>query len=253
MEEIKTLMDQYVAWLGSKTTLRQVADWIEITTPYLDRHNDYLQIYARRQNGNYILTDDGYILDELELSGCKLESPKRLALLQMTLNGFGVKLVDGAMEVRASKDDFPMRKHNLVQAMLAVNDLFYLASPIVSSLFLEDVVAWLDENEIRYTPNVKFTGKSGYDHLFDFVIPKSKKQPERILQAINRPSRDEAGATAFAWIDTKEVRAPDSRAYALLNDSERAVSSSVMDALQSYDVRPIPWSRRQDVVEELTA
>jgi len=76
MEEIKTLMDQYVAWLGSKTTLRQAADWIGITTPYLDRHNDYLQIYARRQNGNYILTDDGYILDELELSGCKLESPR---------------------------------------------------------------------------------------------------------------------------------------------------------------------------------
>jgi len=253
MEEIKTLMDQYVAWLRSKTTLRQVADWIEITTPYLDRHNDYLQIYARRQNGNYILTDDGYVLDELELSGCKLESPKRLALLQMTLNGFGVKLVDGVMEVRASKDDFPMRKHNLVQAMLAVNDLFYLASPIVSSLFLEDVIAWLDENEIRYTPSVKFTGKSGYDNLFDFVIPKSKKQPERILQVINRPSRDEAGATAFAWIDTKEVRAPDSRAYALLNDSERTVSPSVMDALQSYDVRPIPWSKRQAVVEELTA
>ena len=76
------------------------------------------------------------------------------------------------MEVRASKDNFPMHKHNLVQAMLAVNDLFYLASPIVSSLFLEDVIAWLDENEIRYTPSVKFTGKSGYDNLFDFVIPE---------------------------------------------------------------------------------
>ncbi len=107
----------------------------------------------------------------------------------MTLNGFGVKLVNGVMEVRASKDDFPMRKHNLVQAMLAVNDMFYLASPMVSSLFLEDVVAWLDENEIRYTSNVKFTGKSGYDHLFDFVLLELKRQPERILQAINRPSR----------------------------------------------------------------
>ncbi|MGV8089079.1 MAG: DUF1829 domain-containing protein [Methanothrix sp.] len=38
-----------------------------------------------------------------------------------------------------------------------------------------------------------------------------------------------------------------------MNDSETAVSPSVMDALQSYDVRPIPWSRRQAVVEELTA
>jgi hypothetical protein len=34
------------------------------------------------------------------------------------------------------------------------------------------------------------------------------------------------------WIDTKEVRASDSRAFALLNDSERAVSPFVMDALQ---------------------
>ena len=55
------------------------------------------------------------------------------------------------------------------------------------------------------------------------------------------------------WIDTKEVRAPDSRIYAILNDSERAVSPTVMDALQSYDIRPIPWSKRQAVVEELIA
>jgi len=246
-------MDQYVAWLRSKTTLRQVDDWIEVTTPYLDRNNDYLQIYARRQNGSYILTDDGHILEELELSGCKLESPKRMALLQMTLNGFGVKLVDGALEIRAAREDFPLRKHNLVQAMLAVNDLFYLATPMVSSLFLEDVVVWLDENEIRYTPNVKFTGKSGYDHLFNFVIPKSRKRPERIIQAINRPSREEAQVAAFAWFDTRDVRSPESKAYAILNDSERIVPPTVMDALQSYEVMPIPWSKRDIMVEELTA
>jgi len=70
-------MDQHVDWRRSRTTLRQITDWIEITTPDLDRHKDYLQIYARRQNGNYILTDDVYILDELELSGCKRDSPKR--------------------------------------------------------------------------------------------------------------------------------------------------------------------------------
>jgi hypothetical protein len=85
------------------------------------------------------------------------------------------------------------------------------------------------------------------------VIPKSKKQPERIIQAINRPSRDEVQATAFAWFDTKEVRSPESRAYTILNDSERDIPLTVMDALQSYEVRPIPWSKRDFVVEELTA
>jgi hypothetical protein len=61
------------------------------------------------------------------------------------------------------------------------------------------------------------------------------------------------GRRLLPGIDTKEVRTPDSRAYAFLSDSERAVSSSVMDALQSYDVRSVPWSKRQAVVEELTA
>lgn len=253
IDEIQSLLDRYVAWLKDKTTLRQVKDWIEITTPYLDRHNDYLQIYAKRQNGSYLLTDDGYVLDDLQQSGCRLDSAKRQALLKMTLNGFGVQLKQGALEVHASADNFALRKHNLIQAMLAVNDLFYLAVPMVASLFFEDVTAWLDLHEIRYTPKVKFTGQSGYDHLFDFVIPKSRTQPERILQAINRPSRDTAQAVAFAWVDTKEVRPPDSRAYAFLNDSEHAVSTSVLDALRNYDVHPFPWSERENVRKELAA
>ena len=190
--EIQRLLDDYAAWLRDKTTLRQIDDWVEITTPYLDRHNDCIQIYARKQNSGFVLTDDRYTIGDLEQSGCKLDSPKRQELLRMTLNGFGVRDRHGALEVHASPTDFALRKHNLVQAMLAVNDMFFLATPMVASLFYEDVVSWLDLHEVRYTPNVKFTGKSGYDHVFDFVIPKSRTQPERILKTINRPSRDTA-------------------------------------------------------------
>jgi len=253
MDEIKSMMDQYIDWLRSKTTLKQVDSWIEITTPYLDRHNDYLQIYAKRQNGSYILTDDGYILSDLMQSGCKLESPKRMALLRTTLNGFGVRLEGEALEVEASRDNFALKKHNLLQAMLAVNDMFYLASPTVSGIFYEDVVSWLDQNEIRYITNIKFTGKSGLDHHFDFVIPKSKKQPDRFLQAINRPSRDEAMAAAFAWMDIRDMRAADSRAFAILNDSEREISSTVKEALERYEIKPFTWSKRDLALPELTA
>lgn len=253
INEVQALLDQYWAWLRDKTTLRQINDWIEITTPYLDRHNDRLQMYAKRRDGGFVLTDDGYILQDLEQSGCRIDSAKRQALLKMTLSGFGVQLNNQTLEVHASPDNFALRKHNLVQAMLAVNDLFYLASPVIASLFYEDVIAWLDLSDIRYTPKVKFTGKSGYDHLFDFVIPKSKAQPERILRAISRPHRDTAEAMAFSWIDTKEVRPPESRAYAILNDSEHPVSEGVLDAMRNYDVRPVRWSGRDQVRQELAA
>jgi hypothetical protein len=59
VQEIEKLLSDYRAWLKDKTTLREVNDsWVEITTPYLDRHNDALQIYARAEDGGYILTDD---------------------------------------------------------------------------------------------------------------------------------------------------------------------------------------------------
>lgn len=253
INEIETLLDQYQKWLKDKTTLRQVNDWVEISTPYLDRHNDYIQIYVKKENANYLLTDDGWIINDLEDAGCSLDSAKRQALLKMTLNGFGVQLNNGRIETSASSDSFSLRKHNLIQAMLAVNDLFYLAAPIVANLFYEDVVSWLETNKIRYTPKVKFTGKSGYDHLFDFVVPKSSKYPERVVRTINHPTKEAAQSLAFSWIDTKDVRPPNSSAYAILNDSDFSISPNVISAIRNYEVSPILWSKRNSAIEQLAA
>lgn len=255
IDDIQSMLDRYWMWLREETRVRQIGDWVEVTTPFLDRHNDCLQIYAKRDAGAYVLTDDSYTVEDLEQSGCAIDSPRRRELLRTTLNGFGVGFDEStkALEIKASAENFALRKHNLVQAMLAVNDLFYLASSTVASLFYEDVVEWLDICDIRYTPNVKFTGKSGYDHRFDFVVPKSRDHPERILRAFNRPSRDAAQTMAFSWLDTREVRSPESRAYAILNDSERPILHSVLEALRTYDVEAVPWSARESAREELAA
>ena len=53
--DIKQLLDGYLGWLRDNTVLRQMEDWVEITTPYVDRHNDRLQIYAKRQQEGYVL------------------------------------------------------------------------------------------------------------------------------------------------------------------------------------------------------
>ncbi len=256
IDNIRGLLDQYTNWLRAKTVLREIpqCQWVEITTPFLDRHNDYLQIYARSQNGGYLLSDDGYVIDDLEQSGCKLGSEKRLSLLRTTLNGFGIQLVDNhRLETVASSDNFSQRKHNLVQAMLAVNDMFYLASPASSTLFVEDVTQWLESSDIRFTPKVTFTGKSGFDYRFEFVVPKSRLRPERVIQTLARPNDSSAKQLAFAWLDTKDARPADSVAYAIMNDSDHSVSSSVVEALRKYELIPVLWSRRDSVIQELAA
>jgi hypothetical protein len=253
--EIDRLLEDYRLWLKEKTLVREIdGTWVEITTPYLDRHNDALQIYAKRIHDGFLLSDDSYILHDLEASGCDLsKSSKRQALLNLTLKGFGVKLNEEALEIYATKETFPLRKHNLIQAMLAVNDLFCLAKPMVESLFLEDVTAWLDSVEVRYTPNVKFTGISGYDHRFDFVIPKSRREPERIVQAINRPTKTSVADFIFSWNDTREARSSDAQAYAILNDVGNSLSSHVEDALRNYGIHAVPWTRKFEAETKLAA
>lgn len=137
--------------------------------------------------------------------------------------------------------------------MLAVNDMFYMAEPFVSSIFYEDVISWLDTNDIRYTPHLKFTGKSGFDHNFDFVIPKSRVKPERIIQTITHPNKESATSLAFSWFDTKEARPLEAKAYAFINDQERQVPVEVMEALRSYDVTPMPWSQREEILTEFAS
>jgi len=252
--DIDKLLDDYRIWLKNKTSVREIdGSWVEITTPYLDRHNDSLQIYAKQEPSGFVLTDDSYTINDLESSGCNLNTGKRKDLLKTTLAGFGVQLNENALETHASIENFPLRKHNLVQAMLAVNDLFYLTRPVVESLFFEDVIAWLEANEVRCTPKVKFNGTSGYDHLFDFVIPKSKEQPERVLQTINRPNRETAETLIYKWSDTREVRPPDSRAYAILNDMGQSIPGGVLEALSKYEIRAVKWSERDIAVAELAA
>src|SRR5690606_18607791 len=113
--------------------------------------------------------------------------------------------------VRARLGDIPRRKHALVQAMLAVGDLYVVSRQSVSSFFLEDVAKFLEERDVRFSRNVQFTGKSGFVHSFDFLIPKSKKAPERLVRAISRADRQNIMPVLFAWQDSKAVRSEDSR------------------------------------------
>lgn len=124
--EMTALLARYWGWLQGETTWQPCGDGYEITTPHLDRHNDYTQLYLRPEGDRFRLSDAGYILDDLELSGFRWDPPRREILAQI-LQGFGVELVDNRrLETTAGWDNFPVELHSLLQAMLAVNDLFFL-------------------------------------------------------------------------------------------------------------------------------
>jgi hypothetical protein len=254
-QECQKLIDSYVGWLRQGLSVEELGEACELTTPFLDRHNDHLQVYATRRNGTIILSDDGYILSDLRTSGLEVDTPKRKMVLDSVLKGLGVRAENNQLLVEASVNNLGQRLHSLVQAMLAVNDMFVMAQPRVASFFFEDVRNFLDSHDIRYTARVKLAGKSGYDHGIDFLIPKSRKRPERILQAISAPKKENIFAYLWTLSDTRAARGDESQteAYAFLNDQEVVVGGDVIEALGAYNVTPAPWSQRSQYVDALAS
>jgi hypothetical protein len=245
------LIDEYLAWLRAKISAEKIGDAVEITTPFLDRNNDRIQIYVYPHDNGLRLTDDGYTLSDLEISGCAIDTPRRRSILETIINGLGVKVQHDKLFVDSSLNTVAAKKHALVQAILSVNDMFMTAQKHVASLFFEDVQKFLDTNEIRYTRKVSFVGATGFPHSFDFVIPHSKKSPERLVSVVNDLTKNAVTSHLFAWGDTQAARDPGAAYYVIVNDAERPADPNLIAALENYKVRTVLWTARQASLKEL--
>jgi len=246
------LVESYVRWLRERISTADLDGVCEITTPFLDRHNDHMQIYVQRTESGLRLTDDGYTLSDLEASGVDLSStPQRRALMESVTQGFGVKVEGNELLVHATLEDFPRRKHSLLQAMLAVNDLFVLAPHRVVSVFREDVERFLRERGVRFSHSVKLPGRSGLDHHFDLVVPPSLSRPERLVQAVAHLERPQVASLVYAWTDVHPTRG-DAEMHVFLSD-ETPVRPDLVGAVESFGIHTIRWSERERHIEGLAA
>lgn len=70
--DIQKLIDSYATWLKEEITCEKVGEYYEITTPYLDNANDYLQIYVKQEGNDIYFSDDGQIIRGLKMNGFSL-------------------------------------------------------------------------------------------------------------------------------------------------------------------------------------
>lgn len=250
------LISSYTEWFKQNISVSEISDdIIEITSPFLDRHNDFLQIYAEIKGDNIRLTDDGYIISDLALSGCPVDNtPRRREIFQSILNGYGVKRSHkDELYVDATWDNFPQKKHLLLQAMMAVNDMFMTSHTNVSTIFFEEVENFFIENGIRYTDSISLTGKSGLTHKYDFVINGFRDTPDRLISTVNNPNTDRAKIEIFGWNEVKDTRRKPTSLYVFLNDKNKEVASDIISAFNEYGIISVLWSKRQQYIEELSA
>ncbi len=240
--DIQKLIDDYTLWLKSEITFEKVGEYYEITTPYMDNANDYLQIYVRQEGNDIHFTDDGAIIHGLKMAGVQFTSHRK-EHLQKILYQCGVRLNNDELVAKAPLNGFAQKKHLFIQAMLRIDDMFAISKSKVASFFLDDIREFFDQKDIFYSDNVQFTGTSGFAHNYDFLLQRSRTKPERLCQAVNNPNKSSMGNILFAWNDTKPARRDGSQLIVILNDQNN-IARGIEDAFQNYEAKVIRWSER---------
>lgn len=250
-------VENYLKWLKDNMSQCEISPGIiEVTTPFLDRHNDYTQVYVRNKgDGAYIVSDNGYTLSDLEMCGVEFNTKKKKDILQQTLNRLGLKWNEVTEELYAECKQRSLAEvqHRLIQGMLDVNDMFYLSSPSIKSLFFEDVKNFFDINEIYYSESINVSGKSGFSHSFNFLLQRNKKHPERFIKLMNAATRNNVERYIFSWSDILAARnsmLKESKLIVCVNDSKK-VNRSILDGFIEYGIDFFLWSDREKNVEKL--
>lgn len=248
------LKEQFIKWFNNEISINKLEKYFEITCPFLDVNNDYIQIYVKfEENGKIYITDDGYTIDNLKLSGMDFFSDNRKSIFNSFLTKYNVNIDEkNKLFKYANEKNFSQQAFSLMQAMMNISDMFMLSKSRITSIFTDDVKNFFKKNNIYYSENVSFMGKSGLYFSYDFLLQRSKDKPERLCKTVNNPSLQTFKNQAFMWNDTKKQRRIDSQFIVFLND-ENSISQSIIDAYNNYDIKTILWSKKEDSIELLNA
>ena len=128
--------------------------------------------------------------------------------------------------------------------------MFYLSTPTVRSLFLDDVKKFFNKNKIYYSENISVAGKSGFRHSFPFMLKRNENNPERFIRLINSTSRSNIERAIFSWDDTRQNREKDTKLIICINDLGK-INTSNITGFNEYGIDYFFWSDRGKNISKL--
>lgn len=245
-ESIKT----YYAWLKDKTSYYtdDKTSWSVISTPFYGIYNDPIDIYIKQdEQGNILMSDDGETLTNLEQVGVSFNhSTKRKEWLNAILCNYGIVLDDKELTTKATAQDFPQKKHNMICAIFAIAEMELMAKNTISTMFNEDVRNMFNERRLVYTPEFIAKGKTGIEFTFDFQL--AGMEEEKVIKSFNVLNKMNVPNFLFSLDDIKEGREHISgkklSSVAIINDTNKDINGDYISAFESRNIPYILWSQR---------
>lgn len=233
-----SLRKVYLEWVKENSYKDLNNEWVEIKTPFTDLTGSYIYLFAKQIGDKIYLTDYGNTLNELELNKIELKRTRKELFNNILLTN-GCKLGKELNDIYTDFYDildFPIRKHQLIQAIINVNDLNLISKNNVKSMFISDIMEYLDDNNIIYSDRVySISGKSTLPNQFDLSVGKVKRKdlPQIHIRVINQLNKNNVKMLLFAKDD---LDLKDNERIATIINSDNKINRENTQILKSRDI-----------------
>lgn len=117
-----------------------------VFTPFLFEDGDHLAVVLKREDGAWILSDEGHTYMHLtyDLDEKDLQKGSRQKIISNALSVFSVEDRAGELRMAIADQRFGDGLFSFVQALLKISDVSFLSRERVRSTFIEDFRSFID-------------------------------------------------------------------------------------------------------------
>ncbi len=119
-----------------------------VFTPFLFGDGDHLAIVLRRDNGHWLLTDEGHTYMHLtyEMEERDFQQGTRQKIITNALTAFSVNDREGELVLPVGDGRYGDALYSFVQALLKISDVSFLRRERVRSTFMDDFRSFIESN-----------------------------------------------------------------------------------------------------------
>ena len=250
--------------MGHLFACANVDGYIRIRTPFLYPDGDNIDIYFRENDQGVLLSDLGSTLMWLNTQTLVEKRTKRqLQIVRDVCVTHRVEFSEGALWLNVhGPTAFAESVTRLAQAALRVADISFTLRPRVAASIADEIMEFLNENNVPFRANEKLKGYSHKEHTIDFFTFPPKRDSFVALLSTGNPftALELVEKTSGIWRDLDVLKAPRSNGvskpppkFVTLFDDTQEVWKPEHKRMLERDSDIAYWSDPSDFLRKLEA
>ena len=152
-----------------------------VFTPFLFEDGDHLSVILKKEDGYWVLTDEGHTYMHLtyDLDEKALQQGTRQKIISNALSMFSVQDRGGEILIPIQNEQYGNALYSYIQALLKITDISYLSRERVRSTFMEDFRIFMEETVPTNRREFEW-----HDQLHD---PEGKYPIDCLINGMPRP------------------------------------------------------------------